>query len=218
MTRDWHEWHREYDDPASSLSERLAVVRSRLSSLLAAAAPGPVRLLGLCSGDGRDTLPVVAESGVEVTAVLVELDAELASAARGSAAALGLGGVDVRTADAGDTSCAVDAVPADVVMACGIFGNITDDDIARTVATLPTLLAPGGAVIWTRGHRVPHDPSRWEGDPADHVRSRFADAGFDEIDFVRPERHSFRVGVHRWPGPSSSSYRRGVRMFEFVQG
>src|SRR4051812_1708599 len=86
VTRDWHEWYREYDDPASSLSERLAVVRSQLSSLLAAAAPGPVQLLGLCSGDGRDTLPVVAESGVEVTAVLVELDAELASAARGSAA------------------------------------------------------------------------------------------------------------------------------------
>ncbi len=216
MTRDWHEWYREYDDPASSLSERLAVVRSRLSSLLAAAAPGPVHLLGLCSGDGRDTLPVVAESGVQVTAVLVELDAELASAARESAARLGLGAVEVRIADAGDTSCAVDAVPADVVMACGIFGNITDDDIARTVATLPTLLAPGGAVIWTRGHRAPHDPSRRAGDPAEHVRSMFAAAGFEEVDFVGPEHRSFRVGVHRWPGPSAP-YRPGARMFDFVE-
>jgi hypothetical protein len=216
VSRDWHEWYRDYDDPSSSLSARLAVVRSQLASLLAATAPGPVRLLGLCSGDGRDTLPVVAESGVQVSAVLVELDEALASAARASAADLGLAGIEVRTADAGDTSCAVDAVPADVVMACGIFGNVTDDDIARTVATLPSLLAAGGAVIWTRGCRVPQDPSTYQGDPAELTRSRFAAAGFEEVDFVRPEDHPFRVGVHRWPGPSAP-YRPGVRMFDFVQ-
>lgn len=215
MTRDWHEWYRDYDDPASSLSARLAVVRSQLAALLAAAAPGPVRLLSLCAGDGRDTLPVVAESGAEVSAVLVELDAELASAARRSAAQLGLAGVEVRTADAGDTTCAAGGVPADVVMACGIFGNISDDDIARTVDTLPSLLAPGGVVVWTRGCRVPEDPSEWEGDPAEHVRSLFVAAGFEEVEFVRPEERSFRVGVHRWPGPPAA-YRPGTRMFEFV--
>jgi hypothetical protein len=62
VSRDWHEWYRDYDDATSSLSRRLGVVRSQLASLLAAAAPGPVRLLGLCSGNGRDTLPVIAET------------------------------------------------------------------------------------------------------------------------------------------------------------
>jgi Methyltransferase domain len=215
VSRDWHDWYHDYDDPGSSLSQRLAVVRSELAALLLAAGPGPVRLLSLCSGDGRDTLPVVASSAAEVTGLLVELDAGLAAAARASAAAQGLEGIQVHTADAGDTSCAAGAVPADIVMACGIFGNITDADIARTVATLPSLLAPGGAVIWTRGCRVPEDPTEVVGDPADHVRSLFARTGFDEAAFVRPEDHAFRVGVHRWPGPPAP-YVAGVRMFDFV--
>ena len=215
MSRDWHAWYRDYDDPDSSLSQRLAVVRSQLAGLLAAAAPGPLQLLGLCSGDGRDTLPVIAESAVDVSAVLVELDPALAEAARRSAAALELTGVEVRTADAGDTSCADGAAPADVVMACGIFGNVSDDDIARTVATLPSLLAPGGAVVWTRGHRAPEDPSEAVGDPSEMVRRLFSDVGFEEIAFVRPEERSFRVGVHRWPAPSVP-FRSGVRMFSFV--
>jgi hypothetical protein len=206
VSRDWHEWYRDYDDPRSSLSRRLAVVRSQLTSLLAAAAPGPVRLLGLCSGDGRDTLPVIAGSGVDVPAVLVELDPVLADAARDSAVALGLSGVEVCTADAGDTSCACGGVPADVVMACGIFGNITDSDVARTISTLPSLLAPGGAVIWTRGCRVPHDHTEVAGDPS----------GFEEVAFVRPDDASFRVGVARWPH-AAPPYEQGVRMFDFVR-
>jgi hypothetical protein len=215
VTRDWHEWYRDYDDPASSLSARLAVVSSRLASLVAAAAPGPVRLVSLCAGDGRDTLPVLAESGVEVTALLVELDPDLADAGRRSAERLGLTDVEVRTADAGDTSCAAGGVPADVVMACGIFGNISAGDISRTVDTLPSLLAPGGVVVWTRGCQVPEEPSQPEGDPAEQVRSRFGAAGFEEVDFVRPESHQFRVGVHRWPHPPEP-FQPGVRMFTFV--
>jgi hypothetical protein len=214
VSGDWHEWYRQYDDPTSSLAQRLAVVRAQLSSLLAAAA-GPVRLLGLCSGDGRDTLPVIAASGVEVSAVLVELEPSLADAARTSAGALGLPGIEVRTSDAGDTASARGAVPADVVMACGIFGNITDGDVARTVSTLPALLAPGGQVVWTRGCRVPHDPTEVAGDPSETVRELFVDAGFDEVAFVRPDDASFRVGVARWPHPGAL-YEPGMRMFSFV--
>jgi hypothetical protein len=215
VTRDWHEWYRDYDDPTSSLSRRLAVVRTQLASLLATAAKGPVRLLGLCSGDGRDTVPVIAASGVEVSALLIELDPELASAARSSVVELGLPSIEVRTADAGETSCASGGVPADVVMACGIFGNITDADVARTVATLPSLLALGGQVIWTRGCRVPDDPTEDAGDPSETVRKMFVDAGFEEVAFVRPVDASFRVGVARWPHPGAP-YEPGVRMFSFV--
>jgi cyclopropane fatty-acyl-phospholipid synthase-like methyltransferase len=212
---DWHEWYLEYDDPTSSLSRRLTVVRSQLAALLAAAAPGPVRLLSLCSGDGRDTLPVIAASGVDVPAVLVELDRTLADAARASAASLGLSQVEIRTADAGSTSCASGGVPADVVMACGIFGNITDEDVGRTISTLPSLLAPGGQVIWTRGCRVPGDPTDVAGDPSETVRGLFVDTGFEEVAFVRPDDASFRVGVVRWPH-AVAHYEPGVRMFSFV--
>ena len=214
MSRDWHAWHAEYDDPGSSLSRRLDVVRAQLTSLLTDAAE-PVRLLSLCAGDGRDTVPVLASTPARVTAVLVELDPELADTARASAHARGLRDVEVRTADAGTTSSCADAVPADVLMACGIFGNVTDADVARTVATLPSLLAPGAHVIWTRGCRVPQDPTEVVGDPSQAVRDHFADAGFEEVAFVRPDDASYRVGVHRWPRPGLP-FRSGVRMFSFV--
>lgn len=214
MSRDWHEWYAAYDDPASSLSRRLTEVRAQLTGLLADAR-GPARLLSLCAGDGRDTLPVLAEASVPVTAVLVELEPDLAEAARTAVGTLGMSDVEVRTADAGTTSCAEGAAPADVVMACGIFGNITDEDLASTLDALPMLVKPGGAVIWTRGCRVPEDPTDHPGDPADLVRERFAAAGFTEVDFVRPDDASYRVGVHRWPGPAMP-YRSGVRMFSFV--
>jgi len=214
VSRDWHAWHEEYADPGSELSRRLEVVRARLRAVLADAT-GPVRLVSMCSGDGRDTLPVLAETGAHVDAVLVELDPALAEAARATARDLGLHRVEVRTADAGTTSSYDGAVPADVLLACGVFGNVVDDDIATTVAALPSLLAPGGHVIWTRGSRVPQDPTTFAGDPSELTRTLFGDAGFEEVAFVRPDDAGFRVGVHRWPR-EGTPYRPGVRLFRFV--
>lgn len=200
MSRDWHAWHEQYDDPASSLSRRLTVVREQLRLVLSATEPQPdraVRLVSLCSGDGRDTLPVLAESPVPVAAMLVELDPVLAEAARSAAAELRLQDVDVRTADAGVSGSFIAACPADVLMLCGIFGNVTDADVRRTVASAPGLLTRGGAVIWTRGNRVDHDPSKVDGDPSDWIRSLFQAAGMVEEAFIRPDDAGFRVGVNR---------------------
>ena len=100
-------------------------------------------------------------------------------------------------------------------MACGVFGNVTDADVARTVAALPSLLNHGAHVVWTRGSRVPLDPTEVEGDPSLVVRDLFRAAGFDEVDFVRPQDAGFRVGVHRWPGPAGTP-SPGIRLFDFV--
>ena len=75
--------------------------------------------------------------------------------------------------------------------------------------------ASGGHVVWTRGDRVPQDPTTYDGDASELVRQLFADAGFEEVAFVRPDDAGFRVGVHRWPGPDGSP-RPDVRMFTFV--
>jgi hypothetical protein len=72
------------------------------------------------------------------------------------ARAAGLDGVEVLQADAGITDVCVGAVPAQLVVACGIFGNIVVSDIQATVAALPSLCAPGALVLWTR-HRGPPD-------------------------------------------------------------
>lgn len=213
MGRDWHAWHTGYDDPSSSLSKRLDVVREQLSDVLTEH-DGPVRAISMCSGDGRDVLPVLARTRPEAHALLVELDPQLSDVAVRAAAALGLGRVVVRTADAGTTDTYRDATPADVVLVCGVFGNITDEDLARTVRGLPMLLAPAGVVIWTRGCAVPDDPSTPATDPSEHVRHLFAEAGFVELAFVRPDDAAFRVGVHRLARPPETLVP-GVRLFTF---
>jgi hypothetical protein len=207
MARDWHAWHQEYDDPASSLSRRLGVVREELTKVLGERT-GPVQLLSLCAGDGRDTLPVLAASPAEVSAVLVELDPELAAAARRAAAALGVA-VDVRTDDAGLVAAWADAVPVDVLMLCGVFGNISDDDVRRTLAAAPLMLQRGGTVIWTQGNQGAggEDRSEW-------VRTLLSGPGWEERSVTKPDDASFRVGVHTWDGIASGVLAN--RLFAFV--
>lgn len=212
MTTDWIAWHRHYDDPDSWLARRLAVVRDRLREAIPralAATPTP-RLLSICAGDGRDVLPVLAELDVDrrVDALLVELDPALTDAARADAAALALPGVRVVTGDAGTTDAYAAVAPADVVLACGVFGNVSPDDVDRTVATLPTLTAPGGTVLWTRGRRAD--------DPTPAIRAAFAEAGFEEVAFVAPGGGVFSVGVQRLPPPAARPFAPGRRMFTFV--
>ena len=67
-----------------------------------------------------------------------------------------------------------------------------EDDPLDVVALM---VATGGAVIWTRGHRVPDETTDRGVDPADWVRGRFEAVGFVEIAFVRPKDATFRVGV-----------------------
>ena len=192
--RDWHAWHEAYADPTSSLSRRLAEVRSQLADLLADC-EGPVRLLSLCSGDGRDTVPVLAASGREVDACLIELDPELAEASRRAPGEADVT-VEVRTADAGAVAAFEDVLPVDVLMLCGVFGNVADVDVVRTVAAARVMVATGGAVIWTRGKGVPGDPTA-HADPAEWVRGRFEAVGFEAVVFVKPDDASYRVGVER---------------------
>ena len=211
--RDWHAWHQEYADPASSLSRRLEEVWIQLAALLERGA-GSVRLLSLCSGDGRDTIPVVAGAERDVAVTLVELDEGLARAAAAAAAAAGIA-ADVRTGDAGAAATWSDLPPVDVLMLCGVFGNISDADVERTVVAARSMLTPGGAVIWTRGNRVPDDPTEHTDDPAERVRLVFLAAGFDEVAFVRPTDASYRVGVARLLEPAGDPLP--PRLFSFVR-
>ena len=214
--RDWLAWYHQYDDPSSSLSRRLDVVREQLARVLAERPSGPVKLLSLCAGDGRDTLPVLAslpaDRRADVRATLVELDAGLADAGRRDAAGLGVD-VDLRTGDAGLAATWADTCPVDVLMLCGVFGNVADAGVVATVEAVPSLLVPGAVVLWTRGRAVDHDPTTVDGDPAEWVRSLFVDAGFIEEAFVSPSDAGFRVGVHRWTRPTTGATPE--RLFAF---
>jgi len=216
VSRDWARWHDDYDDPSSLLSIRLAIVRAHLADAIAAAPPGPVGLVSLCAGQGNDVLGVLPghPRRDDVTAVLVELDRRNAQLAAARAAEDGLAAVDIREADAGLVASYADALPADVLLLCGIFGNVGDEDIRRTVAAAPALCAPGGTVIWTR-HRRPPDRTRL-------IREWFAAAGFAEVAFDAPETGStlIGVGVHRRPpgapAPSPGACPPDARLFRFA--
>jgi hypothetical protein len=218
VTTDWVNWHRDYDQPNSSLSRRLRVVRSCLRRAIAEVTAGragerrPIRLISICAGDGRDVLPVLAahHDAGSVRALLVELNPCLADRARTTAARLGLRTVEVRTTDAGITAPYTDIAPASVVLACGVFGNITTEHVERTIATLPRLLTCGGVVIWTRGR-----PSG-EPDPSLDIRTWLAGHGFTELSFTAPTDATFRVGVHRLDIPATEPLAPGTRMFTFT--
>jgi Putative methyltransferase len=207
--RDWAEWHLEYDEPGSLLSRRLERVQGHLRTELDRAPAGDIRVVSLCAGQGRDVIGVLAghPRRDDVRARLVELDERSVAVARRSAQAAGLDGIEVMQADAGTTDVCVGAVPAQIVVACGIFGNISDDDVRATVAALPSLSAPGTLVLWTR-HRKPPDLT-----PA--IRSWFAAAGFREEAFDSSPDGFMTVGAHRLTGPPAALVP-GQRLFSFV--
>lgn len=201
---DWVAWHAGYDDPGSSLSRRLAVVQRRLGQALDRLPPGAARLLSLCAGDGRDVLPVLAghPRGGDVQAVLVELDPGLAERAAA-------GGLEVRNADAGDTDVYADVLPVDVLLLCGIFGNVTEDDIATTVAAARTMTRPAGSVLWTRG-------AFRDGDLRPYVRQLFAEHGFAEASYDG-EPEPYGVGWAIAPDVPAPERPLPRRLFTFTR-
>ena len=212
MTTDWHAWHRSYENPDSRLSARLAVVQRFLAEAIDRAPAGRVGILSLCAGQGRDVIGVVADHPrkANVDAVLVEFDPVLADTARAAIADAGLADhVRVVVGDAGDTATFTDqdAVPADVLLLCGIFGNITDDDVEHTVRSASTMCNDGATVIWTRHPKPP--------DLTVHIRAWFAQSGFLEVGFEAPVEQQFGVGAHRLLAEPEPFRRQ--RLFAFVR-
>jgi hypothetical protein len=133
----------------------------------------------------------------------VELNPELAARAIAKAPP----GITVEVADAGSTDAYLGAVPADLVLACGVFGNIGDDDVRRTVQALPAFCASGAGVIWTRHRRPP--------DLTVDIRRWFADAGFEPVAFDGPPAFEWSVGVQRYLG-DPVALNAGRRLFTFL--
>ena len=166
-------------------------------------------MLSICAGDGRDLLEVIARRRARrITARLVEQDEHLALTARETAQKARLDSIEVVVGDASTTDAYAGAVPADLVLVCGVFGNVSDADVAGTVRKLPELCARRASVIWTRHRRAP--------DLTPQIRDWFRQSGFAERAFESPGSGSWSVGRHELRG-APLPLRTGERLFTFLR-
>jgi hypothetical protein len=221
---DWIKWHEQYNDPDSALSRRLGAVRKRIAEALDRAPSGPIRVASMCAGDtctalrlvqcrcGRDppfgvgVLPTHPRGG-DVSGRLVELNPQLVERARAQAPAT----IEVLCGDAGNSAAYEGAAPVDLLLCCGVFGNITDEDIQRTIGSWPRLCAPGATILWTRGA---FDVDRRDTDRRKVVRRWVREAGFEELSFDGLNE-KYGVGAAKMMR-ASEPYRRDVQFFRFV--
>lgn len=210
----WYEWHDRYDDPESPLSIRLGLVQEETRLAIDRCPSTPIHLVSICAGQGRDIVKALESHPRQaaVSAVLLELDPRNVDIARRSASAAHLPDVTVVQADASLTDAYTKYVPADVLLICGVFGNISTTDIHRTIHHLPHLCGPGASVIWTRNRGHP--------DVTPMIRDWFRDSGFDELAFrtVAPGATTFleSVGVHQLAVPPEP-HELGLRLFTFFE-
>jgi hypothetical protein len=205
----WVEWHHAYDDPSSSLSRRLIAVRRLVGDCLDVAPEGEISVVSLCAGDGRDLLGILEHHTRrhDVRALLIELDEGLVHEGRRRIDELGLTRIAFLRGDAGDTNNLGSFNDVQLVLACGIFGNVAEHDIRSTIEGLSVLLAEGGSTVWTRHRMAP--------DLTPSIRDWFVAAGFEETEFVPIADSSASVGANRLIAKDlARSLPR--RLFEFI--
>jgi len=209
MGRDWVTWHEGYKQPGRGLARRLEAVRRCIRGALDVAPPGRIQVVSLCAGDGRDLFGAAAghDRRADIDATLVETDPVLAGRARTTAAAVEVR-AEVVEGDAGTTSTVAHVVPADVLLLCGIFGNVTDDDVQTTIRAAPSLARPGATVLWTRGRTAP--------DLTPTIRRWFDEIGGTALTFDTGGPAGFAVGAERLDGPPAP-FRPDQRLFRFVE-
>lgn len=208
--KDWVEWHKHYDTADSSLNQRLVLVQSAIRQCLPQQRD-VYTILDICAGDGRDLIEVLSnyEHKDSLRGVLVELDSQLVNEMQVRAQTANIPpSLNIIQDDASQTHTYKDSIPADLILLCGVFGNISNDDIAKTIQNLPKFCKRGTRVIWTLNRRAP--------DRTDEIRDLFHANGFDEANFVSTNDATYGVGVHTFTAPTPAM-GDNVTMFSFLK-
>lgn len=205
---DWRTWHDKYDSPSSRMAERLRTVQAQIAAALNSCVSGPIRVISICAGQGRDLLEVLKDHPRrnDVQARLVELDRRNTELAERFVSTNRLHQIEIMTADASLSDHYSGMTPAHLVLICGVFGNIHDEDIQRTIDACPQLCVAGGSVIWTRNRRKP--------DRVPMICRRLEGLNFEQRWLSGPQTE-LAVGVHRFRG-ETQPLLMGRRMFTFV--
>ena len=209
--RDWLKWHDGYET-RPDLAARLPIVRSHIARCLDCCQAGPVGVVSICAGDGRDLVGLMSTCNRrgDISAWLVEFNPVLA--ARGGAAIeqARLGGcMRYVVADATLFSTYMPMVPADLIILAGIFGNLRPSEVPRLIEGLHFLCRPEAAVVWTR-NRIYNDGAAAL--PA--IRRHFQKAGFEAIEEELTSDNGYTIGTHRYKG-ESTPLLPDRRWFEF---
>jgi hypothetical protein len=206
----WASWHQDYADPTSPLSQRLAVVVNRVQQAVGQLPPGPISIISACAGQGHDVVLALQDHprAADVTGCLVEWDEHNVHLAAAALRSAGLLGIEAIRADASELNTYRDMPRADLLLLCGIFGNVSDQDVENTIAHASRLCAPGAFVIWTRHRHAP--------DLTPRIRAWFGQAGFEELSFESPGENAYSVGMNRLVHQPSRS-APGLKLFTFLR-
>ncbi|MEX2306169.1 MAG: class I SAM-dependent methyltransferase [Pirellulales bacterium] len=195
-SKGWSGWpERAYQ--RERYQQRLESVQKHLAECLAIAPQGPVRIISICAGDGRDVIGVLRTHPrvADVKAWLVELNPESVALGMRQATSAGLESrITFLNQDATVYETYKNIAPADIVLACGVWGHVPPEGRVTLVRALAALCKPGGTVLWSRGvskgmHRL------------DAVESLFLSPSWEKVALNLTPDNQWAVAIHRYCGP-----------------
>ncbi len=209
---DWAEWHKRYES-VPSLQERLAVVCEEISLAISATRTKPVRILSICSGDGRDVILSTAASKLRksISGVLIELNPDLVARGRSTIKEFSLQEeISFQCSDATKSETYRSIAPAHIVVLSGVFGNLKYEDVGLLIDSLRSLCEPKARVIWTRNLNEFGDGETVVGG----IKKLFANVNFTEASYTKTPSGVFAVGTHVYEGETLNLPARPV-LFRF---
>ena len=209
-SKDWKKWHTLYNDTDSGLAKRLRLVQESIGDNLPNTIEDKFQIIDICSGDGRDLLEVLARypAADQVCSYLVELDERLVEESRHTVNGKNLPNITVVNGDASLLHTYENIPRADLLLLCGVFGNISRDDVQSTIEALPQLSKHGTKVIWTRHLRQKEEV------PA--IQSLFIANGFSEVALKTTDDQSYAVATHEFKG-SPEPLKNNTKLFTFIK-
>lgn len=194
----------------TSYRKRLRVVQDHIAECLDRAERGPVRVVSICAGDGRDVVGVLEthERREDVSAWLVELDPKSVEAGIAARDATNLKKqVTFVLGDATDFATFKNILRCDIVVVCGVWGHVPPEERLRLVQALGKFCKPGGFVVWSR--RMDRGQFRF----AD-VQSLFESNSFERVNESVTSDGKWAVCTHRYIGTTADVPTSG-RIFNF---
>jgi hypothetical protein len=171
-------------------------VRRHVAAIVAEAPAGPVTVLSICGGQGRELIGALEDHPRkgDVRGRLVELDADNTAFASRWAAEAGLTGLEIITGDASLGTSYEGLGPVDLVVISGVFGHLGTSDRLRLIDFTRQLCQPGTGMVWT-SHLSNDGPAEW-------VRRAFVECRFEELehDLVPGDDFQFTVTRNRYTG------------------